>query len=75
LFSKLPHIEQVANGESFHAGKGGAEVGGEAFNDPGSPALLTLADQNIPPDVVVEPDLLSICGKQRTLSSTLNALL
>jgi hypothetical protein len=70
LLSEVLHVLQVAAGEALHLRKGFAEIGGEAFNHLGSPALLRLPFENLGADLVIEPHQFLIDGDGGALSGT-----
>ena len=56
LLSEKPHVKQIAHRESLHVRERGAQIERQPFNHLGAPALLTLALQNLAPDVVIQPE-------------------
>ena len=48
------HVDEVALGQSSHAGELGAEVVGEPGNDPGAPPFLALPSADQLPDLPIQ---------------------
>jgi hypothetical protein len=57
------HILQVAGAVAFNSGKLALQVCVEPVDDPGTPALGLLADQDLAPDRPIEQDELPADGK------------
>lgn len=57
---KGAHVDEVALGQSSHAGELGAEVVGEPGNDPGSPPFLALPSADQLPDLPIQEDQLRV---------------
>ena len=62
---KSPHILQVAWRKTFHFGECVPEVACQPVNDPGSPALLCLAYENISADLPIQQYQLTMYREDR----------
>lgn len=62
---EILHVFQMATGEPLHFREGFLEVGRQAIDDPGPPALPVLALQNLRADPVIQPHPLPVRGERR----------
>ncbi len=69
------HVFEVGTGQPLHIGEGGAQIGGEAVDDLGAPALAGLAVKDVAAKIVVELNLLGIGGQNRALPGAGDAAL
>ena len=72
-FGEGAHLEQVGAGKTFHLGKSGAQVTGKAVDDFGSPALLSLAGEDVVAELPVESDEFAIDRERGAWLCLMNA--